>query len=364
MKINRNSYFEKAYLIGLAKSSLYKAEAEASLRELTELAISAGAQVVGKTLQTRTPDPAFYIGKGLVERLKNELSFLGANLVIFDDPLSPAQQRNLERALGERVIDRSALILDIFALHARTAEAKLQVELAQLEYLLPRLAGAWTHFSRQYGGIGTKGPGETQLETDRRQIRKKIAYLKKDLEKLDLQRQTQRKSRLNLYKVALIGYTNAGKSTLFNVLTKSEVKAEDKLFTTLDATTRVMSSGYPEKIIFTDTVGFIKKLPHQLVASFRSTLEEAAFADLLLKVVDISDPDFENKIVQTDAVLEEINASRVEFLTIYNKIDKMDENRAIPPNGDKSFYLSALKGIGIDKLKEELSLRLSLFGAC
>jgi len=363
MKIYPKSPYEKAYLLALAKTSLQKESVEASLDELAELTASAGAQVAKKVIQTRPPDPAFYIGKGLVERLKEEISSDGVNLVIFDDPLSPAQQRNLEEALGVKVIDRSILILDIFALHAHTAEARLQVELAQLEYMLPRLAGAWGHFSRQYGGIGAKGPGETQLETDRRQIRKKIAHLKKDLEKIGQQRETQRKSRQKLFKVALIGYTNAGKSTLFNRLTKSEVKVENKLFTTLDATSRATSSGYPEKIIFTDTVGFIKKLPHQLVASFMSTLEEATYANLLLKVVDISDKYFHDKIAQTDRVLEEIKASHVDSLIIYNKVDRIDSYpvSAESPNG--CFYLSALKGVGVEPLKEELSARLKLFFA-
>ncbi len=363
MKIYSKSPYEKAYLLALAKTSLQKHEVETSLDELAELATSAGAQVAKKVLQTRHPDPAFYVGKGLVERLKEEISSDGVNLVIFDDPLSPAQQRNLEEALGVKVIDRSILILDIFALHARTAEARLQVELAQLEYMLPRLAGAWGHFSRQYGGIGTKGPGETQLETDRRQIRKKIAHLKKDLEKLGQQRETQRKSRQKLFKVALIGYTNAGKSTLFNRLTKSDVKVEDKLFTTLDSTSRVMSSGYPEKIIFIDTVGFIKKLPHQLVASFRSTLEEASYADLLLKVVDISDSNYQDKIDQTNRVLEEIKASQVESIIAFNKIDRMGDSPILPQGTEKNFYLSALKGLGLEELKEELSTRLKLFSS-
>lgn len=363
MKASGKNPAEKAYLIALARTSLQRRHTEASLDELGELSVSAGASVAKKLIQTRPPDPAYYIGKGLVERIKEEISGNGANLVVFDDPLSPAQQRNLEEALGVKVIDRSILILDIFALHARSAAAKMQVELAQLEYTLPRLAGAWGHFSRQYGGIGTKGPGETQLETDRRQVRKKIAKLKQDIELLGRQRATQRKGRQNLFKVALIGYTNAGKSTLFNILTRAEVTVADKLFTTLDSTSRMMSSGYPEKIIFTDTVGFIKKLPHQLVASFKSTLEEITYSDLLLKVVDYSDRNYQEKITQTGQVLDEIGAGHIDSLMIFNKIDRMADMTAAQNGIESTYYISALKGDGLDQLREELSRRVRLFSA-
>lgn len=352
---------EKACLVGLSRSSLKKEESAASLKELSELTRSAGAEVTREVLQTRDPDPAYYIGRGLVERLKEEISGNGITLVIFDDPLTPAQQRNLEESFGVKVIDRSMLILDIFALHARTAAAKLQVELAQLEYMLPRLTGAWSHFSRQYGGIGTKGPGETQLETDRRRVRDKIARLKKDIERLGVQRETQRKRRQDLFKVALVGYTNAGKSTLFNRLTKSGVKVEDKLFTTLDSTSRIMSSGYPERVIFTDTVGFIKKLPHQLVASFKSTLEEAVYADLILKVIDYSDPGYNDKASQTDKVLVDIGADRVASVTVYNKIDLTDEVVEFSNSAQSGFYLSAATGEGVERLKNHISDRAVLY---
>ncbi len=354
---------EKALLVGLARNSNVRRATEESLDELAELAYSAGAVVEDKFVQARVPDPAFYIGKGMVEKLKETISANGSNLVIFDDPLSPAQQRNLEDAFEIKVIDRSILILDIFALHARTAAAKLQVELAQLEYMLPRLTGAWTHFSRQYGGIGTKGPGETQLEIDRRRVYAKIARLKQDLKKLGKQRATQRKARQDMFKVSLIGYTNAGKSTLFNQLTRANVETADKLFTTLDSTTRVMSQGYPEKVFFTDTVGFIKKLPHQLVESFKSTLEEVTYADLLLHVVDASDENSADKITQTNQVLAEIGAMEIDALLILNKIDRAERPLARMERELPVFRISALEGIGLEPLKAEVSNRLRLFSS-
>ena len=346
---------ERAVLIGLALGSRDRDNISDSLDELSRLAFSAGAEVLDRRIQVRgRPDPAFYIGRGLVAELKEHLQAIDGNCVIFDDTLSPAQQRNLEKELDVKVIDRPILILDIFATRARTASARLQVELAQLEYTLPRLTGAWVHFSRQYGGIGSKGPGETQLEIDRRQIRTKIAYLKKKLDKLGIQRSTQRKSRQNLYKVALVGYTNAGKSTLFNILTKAKVRTEDKLFTTLDSTTRVMSAGYPCQIVFSDTVGFIKKLPHQLVESFKSTLEEVALADLLLHVVDCSDEAFEDRIVQTRRVLTEIGAENIPCLMIYNKLDASPGFLPPADNHHKNLAISALANQGIPALKAEI----------
>lgn len=352
---------EKAFLVGLARKSTDRREVETSMVELAELTRSAGGRVIKKVIQTRRPDPKFYIGKGMVEQIAELLSDNGANLVIFDDSLSPAQQRNLEEKLEVKVIDRSMLILDIFALHARTAAAKLQVELAQLEYMLPRLTGAWTHFSRQYGGIGTKGPGETQLEIDRRRVRQKVARLKKELKKLGQQRETQRKNRQQLFKVSLIGYTNAGKSTLFNRLTRSTVSTANALFTTLDSTTRMMSTGYPEKILFTDTVGFISKLPHQLVESFKSTLEEVSEANLLLHVVDYSEVSYPKKIDETRKVLNEIGAGDVDNLLIYNKIDDIPDFPGVEGKNLDDFYVSAKTGDGLNDVKAELINRLKLF---
>lgn len=346
---------EKAILIGLARDSRSKQEVHDSVEELASLTQSAGGDVIGKRVQVKPhPNPAFYIGKGLVEEIRTQLLESDGNCVIFDDPLSPAQQRNLEETLDAKVIDRSILILDIFATRARTAAARLQVELAQLEYTLPRLTGAWVHFSRQYGRIGAKGPGETQLETDRRQVRQKIDHLKQKLARLGVQRATQRAGRQNLFKVALVGYTNAGKSTLFNLLTKSDVQTADMLFTTLDSTTRVMSSGYPCHVVFSDTVGFIKKLPHQLVESFKSTLEEVSLADLLLVVVDCSDEHFAERAEQTHQVLREIGADGVPYIMVYNKIDLFPDFHPPLNNGGKSFVISAREKSGINAMKAEI----------
>ncbi len=346
---------ERAILVGITPTTARRAAVSESLAELARLATTAGAEVLAERIQVRAkPSPATYVGSGFVTQLKDELAALGGNTVIFDDPLSPAQQRNLEKALDAKVLDRSILILDIFATGARTAESRLQVELAQLEYTLPRLTGAWVHFSKQYGGIGAKGPGETQLEIDRRQTRKRISYLRSKLKKVATARATQRKRRRDLFRVALVGYTNAGKSTLFNLLTRADVETADKLFTTLDSTTRAMAVDYPCRIIFSDTVGFIRKLPHQLVESFHSTLEEVAEADLLLHVVDCTDEDLDATIEQTRRVLAEIGARDLPTVMVYNKIDAFAEFRVPAANGHRQLAISAQERTGIDAVRQEI----------
>ncbi len=352
---NTKKETEKAILVGRAPDSRQRSEIEASLDELARLAYTAGAKVIGKRIQTRSrPDPATFVGKGLVQELKEQLEADGGNCVIFDDILSPAQQRNLEKAIDAKVIDRPILILDIFANQARTSAARLQVELAQLEYTLPRLTGAWVHFSRQYGMIGAKGPGETQLEIDRRQVRTRISHLKGLLKKLDKQRTTQRKQRQQMFKIAMVGYTNAGKSTLFNLLTKGNVTTADRLFTTLDSTTRQLVSRHPVHIVISDTVGFIKKLPHQLVESFKSTLEEVSLADLLIHVIDCSAVDFDQRFQQTRQVLADIGAEKIPYLLVYNKIDLNPDFIAPTVSSATSFLVSASKKLGIAALQTEL----------
>ena len=330
---------EKAILVGVKLPSVNRFYTEESLEELKLLAETAGAEVLDTVIQERQKlDSAFFIGKGKTDQIADLSRRKGANIVIFDDDLSPAQVYNLEKKLDIKVIDRSALILDIFAKRAKSKESKLQVELAQLKYLLPRLTRGWTHLSRQWGGIGTKGPGETQLEMDRRRVRRKILDLEKSLVKIDKERTVQRKRRNDMFsegsisggKVTLVGYTNAGKSTLFNQLTTASIKTEEKLFTTLDSTTRLIKFAKDGKhlgdfkIVLTDTIGFIRKLPHHLVASFKSTLDEVRLADLLLHVVDISHPDFAQHINKVNQVLSELDSLDKPFIMVYNKIDRLD----------------------------------------
>ena len=312
---------EKAILVSVCAGNTTMERTEEYLNELAFLLETAGGVALKKVVQKlERPDPRTYVGSGKLEEIKEYKNALDVDFMVFDDELTPAQLRNLEREMGCRILDRTTLILDIFAKRARTSIAKTQVELAQLQYMLPRLTRMWTHLERQRGGIGMRGPGETQIETDRRLITEKIALLKEKLRDIDKQKVQQRKNRESLVRVALVGYTNVGKSTLMNLLSKSEVFAENKLFATLDTTVRkVVLGNLP--FLLTDTVGFIRKLPHGLVESFKSTLDEVCEADLLMHVVDISHPDYEEQINAVNRTLEQIGAYNKPTILVFNKID-------------------------------------------
>ena len=352
---------ENVILVGHAARD--RRHLQRSLEELALLADTAGA-VVKATLVQRsgTIHPATFVGKGKLEELVLLIEQTSAEVVIFDDDLSPAQVRNLEKATQRKVIDRSELILDIFARRARTRESRLQVELAQLEYTLPRLTGMWKHLERQAGGIGTRGPGETQLETDRRLVRERIARLKEALESVEREREQQRHRRKREFRSSLVGYTNAGKSTLFNALTRSDVFVENRLFATLDSTTRQMVSPERDMVLLTDTVGFIRKLPHHLVASFHSTLVEAIEADLLLHVIDAADPDFRRQITAVDEVLDKIlHEPRPPRLLVFNKCDQLTEDAVseLRAEYDECLVVSARTGEGLPALRKLLFGRAS-----
>lgn len=312
---------EKAVLVGLISGSQDEKQAMEYLDELEFLADTAGAVVLKKfTQKIDRPNTATFVGSGKLDEIGSYIKMAEADTVIFDDELTPTQLRNIEKLLECKVLDRTNLILDIFAKRAQTAHAKTQVELAQYQYLLPRLTRMWTHLERQQGGIGMRGPGETQIETDRRIILDKIALLKEKLKKIDMQKSIQRKNRGKLVRVALVGYTNVGKSTIMNMISKSEVFAENKLFATLDTTVRkVVIGNLP--FLLADTVGFIRKLPHSLVESFKSTLDEVREADILLHIVDISHPGFEEQIETVNSTLEEIKANDKQTIFVFNKID-------------------------------------------
>ena len=333
-----------------------------SLDELRELAVSAGARIIDEVIQRRDrPDSATYIGKGKVEELREQVLLEGVAVVIFDEELSPSQARNLEEALDVKVVDRTGLILDIFSRRARTKEGKLQVELAQLEYRLTRLAGYREYLSRLGGGIGTRGPGETKLEMDRRQIRHRIGTLKKEIEQIrkhrQLHRERRRRDRLPL--VSLVGYTNAGKSTLFRALSKENTLVSRRLFSTLDTLIRRIQLGRNFSILISDTVGFIRKLPHQLVSAFRATLEEVVEADLILHVIDVSDPAYEEKREVVLKVLEEIGAGNHPMLAVYNKIDLVPELNPDRKFESDGIYVSAETGEGLYELVEKISQEVS-----
>ncbi len=338
---------ERAVLVALATRDQSREKAEEYLDELAFLLETAGGIPVMRFVQTlNQPNTSTYVGAGKLEEISQYVKAENIDLVVFDDELGASQLRNIERELGVKILDRTNLILDIFAKRARTAYAKTQVELAQYQYLLPRLTRMWTHLERQRGGIGLRGPGETEIETDRRVIRDKISLLKKRLEEIDVQQAVQRKNRAKLIRVALVGYTNVGKSTIMNLLSKSDVFAENKLFATLDTTVRkVVVENLP--FLLSDTVGFIRKLPHNLIESFKSTLDEVRESDLLLHVVDISHPDFEAQIETVNQTLAEIGAADKKTIMVFNKIDAYtyEEKEAddLTPVSKRNFSLEELQ---------------------
>ena len=356
---------ERALLVGVGLSGVSQSDVDESLDELARLADTASAEVIDRVIQHRgRPDAAYFIGKGKAEEIAALYAASDASSVIFDVDLSPAQTRNLEIVINGKVIDRTRLILDIFALHARTREAMLEVELAQLEYQLPRLTRMWTHLSRQVsgagtrpGGIGTRGPGEKQLELDRRLLRARMSHLKRSLDKIRRDRQLERRGREDMFTIALVGYTNAGKSTLLNTLADETLYTDDKLFSTLDSTTRIVHLSNNHNVLLTDTVGFIRRLPHHLIASFRATLEEVKEARMLFHVVDVSQSTAQEQILAVEEVLKELDALDKPTLMVFNKIDKLDDmselailRRKYPSN----VAVSALSGEGLDDLKAGL----------
>jgi len=354
---------ETALAVGLRVGDTLVQEAEESLSELSLLAVTAGAKVAGEILQSRpAPHVRTYIGSGKLEEVRDRVRAEKLTAVLFDDELSPSQQRNVEKYLDVKVLDRTALILDIFAKRAHTAEGKLQVELAQLSYLLPRLRGKGVELSRLAGGIGTRGPGETKLESDRRRIQDRISKLKGRLKGLSQKRGVQRKSRKRgeVATVSLVGYTNAGKSSLLNVLTKSDVGAANKLFATLDPTARKLRLPSGRQVVMTDTVGFIRKLPHQLVSAFQSTLDEVREADLLLHVMDVSSSEMDTHAEAVESVLSEIGAADIPRLDVLNKVDKIhtDDIRIYESGASTGLFVSAKTKAGLDRLLGEIESKL------
>ena len=381
---------ERALLIGLEKEGVSKWDLRDSMEELRELANSAGAEVVDTVTQKlQKPTAPYYIGKGKAEWIKDSLQDRQVTSVIFNDELSPAQGRNLENLLARKVLDRTQLILDIFAQRARSREGRLQIELAQLQYLLPRLTRMWHHLSRQTGGIGTRGPGETQLEVDRRRVQERIARLERELETVRKTRAVQRQGRRRHQwpVAAVVGYTNAGKSTLLNLLTGADVVAADRLFATLDPTTRSFVLPNKQRVLLTDTVGFLRKLPHTLIESFKATLEEVSEADLLIHIADLSHPRVDEQMEAVDSVIKELNAFGKQTLIVFNKIDNLGNGaggsratwtdkpkRVNEPGGESinreladtyvkrfpgSVAISARTGEGVSKLVQALESALS-----
>lgn len=379
---NKNSIGneEAAVLVGLVQKDQTETQVQEYLDELAFLAETAGAVTMKRfTQKLQHPDSRTFVGKGKLEEIKNYVQGRNIRIVIFDDELSGSQITNIEKALDVKVIDRSDLILDIFARRAKTAQAKAQVELAQYQYILPRLRGMWKHLERLGGGIGTRGPGETEIETDRRIVRDKISLLRKRLAEIDKQAFTQRKDRGEFIRVALVGYTNVGKSTIMNLLSKRDVFAENKLFATLDTTTsKVVFENTP--FLLSDTVGFIRKLPHHLVESFKSTLDEVREADILLHVVDISHPNYEDQIAVVNKTLQELNVSEKPMLTIFNKMDLYEEktfdewleestkkeiledlyDRWNHETNGNAVFISAIERRNLDKLRETILEKVRL----
>lgn len=354
---------EKALLVGITLPGIPRWEAEYTLEELASLTNTAGAEVVQQRIiqERKKIDPATFIGSGKVEFIANLSKELNVDTIIFDAELSPAQVKNLERITEKKIIDRTGIILDIFAYRAKTKEAKTQVELAQLQYLLPRLTKFWSHLSRQVGGIGTRGPGETQLEVDKRIIRDKISHLKENLKKIAKQRELRRRQRSDEFKVSLVGYTNAGKSTLLNALSNSNVFVEDRLFATLDPTVKIVNITQTRKFLLIDTVGFIQKLPPNLVASFRSTLEEIVDSDLLLHVIDSSYPEIDKHIKAVNKVLSDLQILDKPTIFVFNKIDKLEENniKISTLEYNPHVFVSAKYNKNLDKLLNLINRHLN-----
>jgi GTP-binding protein HflX len=349
---------ERSIVIGVKLPTVTRKQVDEYLDELSLLANTAGSEIIHRIKQERDRiDVATFLGSGKAAEVSQLVEDEKIDLVIFDDDLSPTQIRNLEKIIKCKIIDRSGLILDIFASRAKSKEAMTQVELAQLQYMLPRLTRQWTHLSKQYGGIGTKGPGETQIETDRRAIKTRLKLLKDKLQFIEKEREVQRKGRKYHNRVALVGYTNVGKSTLMNTLSQSDVFVEDRLFATLDTTVRTIKLPHSQNVLLSDTVGFIRKLPPHLIASFKSTLAEVMEADVLLHVVDVSHPLFEEQIETVNATIEELEAHLKPTILVFNKIDAIKDRTII--NGLKKKYknsvaISASRGINISALKEKL----------